>query len=245
MKRYQNPAVVEHLASAYVAGTLHPATRRRLEVLMQKSTPLALAVNAWSERLSPLFERLPAQRPSAALWARIEQRTVAAVPARGAQQATASKWWRWFSPVPLAHLVVGLVLGVVALPLWQTLSNPAQEAQLPASYAGVLGTTDGKPGLVVSSLRHGMHIDVRQITPVAVPAGQTLFLWRLDAQGVATAIGPLANAKWVQTPLAEPAEKVFFTAVELAVSLEPIGAKPTTPTGAFVYRGLCGKLWKP
>jgi len=49
----------------------------------------------------------------------------------------------------------------------------------------------------------------------------------------------------VQTPLAEPAEKVFFTAVELAVSLEPIGAKPTTPTGAFVYRGLCGKLWKP
>ncbi len=245
MKRYQNPAIVEHLAAAYVAGTLQPATRRRLEALMSTHRTLALEVDAWSERLSPLFERLPAQRPSTALWTRIEQRTVAPAPAPGAHKTAPSKWWRWFSPVPLANLVVGLVLGVVALPLWQTLSSPAQEAQLPASYAGVLGTADGKPGLVVSSLRHGMHIDVRQITPVAVPAGQTLFLWRLDAQGVATAIGPLAHAKWVQTPLAEPAEKVFFTAVELAVSLEPIGATPAAPSGAFVYRGLCGKLWKP
>lgn len=244
MKRYQNPAIVEHLAAAYVAGTLQPATRRRLEALLPTHRALALEVDAWSERLSPLFERLPAQRPSAALWARIEQRTVAAQ-SRGAKPATASKWWRWLGPVPLAHLVVGVVVGVVALPLWQTLSRPAQEAQLPASYAGVLGTADGKPGLVVSSLRHGMHIDVRQITPVAVPAGQTLFLWRLDAQGVATAIGPLTQAKWGQTPLAEPAEKVFFTAVELAVSLEPIGATPAAPSGAFVYRGLCGKLWKP
>jgi anti-sigma-K factor RskA len=243
MKRYQHPAVIEHLASAYVAGTLHPATRRRLEALMQKNTPLALEVDAWSERLAPLFERLPAQKPSAALWAQIEQRTVA--PPAAPQKTASQKWWSWLSPLPLANLMVGLVLGLVALPLWHTLSNPAQEAQLPASYAGVLGTADGKPGLVVSSLRHGMQIDVRQITPVAVPAGQTLYLWRLDAQGVATAIGPLANGKWVQTPLAEPAEKVFFTAVELAVSLEPMGSKPTAPTGAFVYRGLCGKLWKP
>lgn len=243
MKRYQHPAVIEHLASAYVAGTLHPAVRRRLEALMQKTPQLALEVDAWSERLSPLFAQLPAQQPSAALWPKIEQRTV--TQPTQTQKSRSLKWWRWLSPVPLANLMLGLVLGLVALPLWHTLSNPAQEAQLPASYAGVLGTADGKPGLVVSSLRHAKQIDVRQITPVAVPAGQTLYLWRLDAKGVATAIGPLANAKWAQTPLAEPAEKVFFTAVELAVSLEPIGTTPTTPTGAFVYRGLCGKLWKP
>lgn len=33
-------------------------------------------------------------------------------------------------------------------------------------------------------------------------------------------------------------------AVELAVSIETAGETPAQPTAPFVYRGLCGKLWK-
>ena len=44
--------------------------------------------------------------------------------------------------------------------------------------------------------------------------------------------------------IADTAEKVFFPAVELAVSVEPAGSAPTAPALPYVYRGLCGKLWK-
>ena len=37
---------------------------------------------------------------------------------------------------------------------------------------------------------------------------------------------------------------VTVDGVELAVSLEPVGAQPATPSQPFVYRGLCGKLWR-
>jgi hypothetical protein len=50
--------------------------------------------------------------------------------------------------------------------------------------------------------------------------------------------------KLVQLALDEPAEKVFFTAVELAVSIEPVGARPAAPSTPYVYRGLCGKVWR-
>ena len=38
--------------------------------------------------------------------------------------------------------------------------------------------------------------------------------------------------------------QVFFPAVELAVSVEAAGTTPAVPTQPFVYRGLCGKLWR-
>jgi hypothetical protein len=30
----------------------------------------------------------------------------------------------------------------------------------------------------------------------------------------------------------------------LALSIESAGAAPALPSGPFVYRGLCGKLWR-
>ena len=44
------------------------------------------------------------------------------------------------------------------------------------------------------------------------------------------------------------AETIFADAIELAVTTEALDTRPTSPSGgpaAFVYRGLCGKLWVP
>ena len=68
--------------------------------------------------------------------------------------------------------------------------------------------------------------------------------YRIDNYKNVFAIGPVPEGAWVQMTLAEPAEKLFSSAVELAVSLEPAGSRPAVPGQAFVYRGLCGKLWK-
>ncbi|EGI77774.1 anti-sigma factor [Hylemonella gracilis] len=238
MNWYRNPSAIDPLAAAYVAGTLRGRARRRFDHVMQGQPALAAAVNVWTERLSPLHEHLPRQEPSARLWRRIASVTI------DPQRAALSWWRRLLAPIPAGALALGLTMGVLTPAVWQEHLRQERGMQLPESYVGVLGTAQGQPGLVISSLRHSRVVDVKQVSPVTVPVGQTLYLWRIDKAGAVMAIGPLPNAPWARVELPEPAEKVFFPAVELAVSLEAAGARPAAPTQPYVYRGLCGKLWR-
>jgi len=240
MNWYRNPSAIEQLAAAYVAGTLRGPARRRFEMAMQTRPALVVAVNEWTRRLGPLHQALPEQAPSAALWTRIAQQTVH----RTAPAATPSWWRRLLAPAPAGALVVGLLVGTLLPLAWQAQESARRDMQLPDSYVGVLATREGQPGLIVSSLRRGTRVDIKQVTPVAVPAGHTLFLWRIDKAGAVAPVGPLPEGKFVHVALDAPAEKVFFPAVELAVSIEPAGARPEAPSSPFVYRGLCGKVWR-
>lgn len=207
---------------------------------MRRQPQLLAAVEGWTQRLGPLYTALPVQTPSAALWGRIASAT-----GQAPVVAKVQRWWqRWLAPVPAGALAMGLVVGAMVPALWQAEMARQADTELPASYVGVLATALGQPGLVISSLRHGKVVDIKQVTPVPVPPGQVLYLWRIDKAGVVTGLGPLPNGKWTHMALNEPAEKVFFSAVELAVSLEPAGTQPQTPSQPFVYRGLCGKLWQ-
>jgi anti-sigma-K factor RskA len=235
---HQSEKAVDQLAAAYALGTLAGPARRRFESALRVHPHLARAVAAWDARLQPMAQRLAPVPPSPALWTRIEQRLFK-VPAR------LPFWKRWLSPVPAAALAVGVLLGSVVLPLWHTPAAVDENApQLPPSYVGVLATADGKPGMIVSSLRRATTVDLKQMIQVQVPAGQTLFMWTLDANGAATPVGPIPQGAFVRANLPKPAEDLFLQAVELGITFEAAGSTPTAPSGAYVYRGLCGKLWR-
>ena len=145
-------------------------------------------------------------------------------------------------------MAAGLFLGISAAMIGPSLlggsATDLSESQLPESYVGVLATADGRTGLIVSSRRQGKVMDVKRVQAVAVPAGQTLFLWAIEAGGKTRPIGPVLQGAFVQVPLAQTSEQLFASAAELALSVEPTGAAPLQPGGPFVYRGLCGKLWR-
>lgn len=248
MNWYRSPAVVERLAASYALGTLEGRARRRFEAVMRLNPQIAKQVAHWNARLQPMAQRLTPLAPSEALWGRIEQRAFG-----GASVATSRKpvtshelpWWRkLFAPIPAGALAFGLMLGLLPTlrPMWQ--GQEASDTQLPESYVGVLATPEGKTGMIISSTRHGRVLDLKQLKPLAVPSGQTLFIWALDASGVASPVGPAPSGAFVHVPLAQPADALFKTAVEVAVSVEPVGSTPSAPSAPFVYRGLCGKLWK-
>ena len=150
------------------------------------------------------------------------------------------------SPLPAGALAFGLVAGLLIPTVMQRLNPPAEvgDSSVPASYIGVLATPEGRQGLIVASLRQGRTVDLKQVSPVQPAPGQTLFLWTLDAQGQARPVGAIPAGAFVQAPLPDVAEKVFAQAVELGVTLEAVGAAPTVTSGPWVYRGLCGKVWR-
>ncbi|MDE2592711.1 MAG: anti-sigma factor, partial [Burkholderiales bacterium] len=256
MKTYwhQHPETVERLAAEYALGTLPAAARRRLETLMRDRQDIAQAVWSWHDTLSGALVSQAPLPVDLKQWHRLESRLFAPAAASTAQTAQRAPWWfRWFAPLPSGMLALGLTLGLALPTLLPTLSRTWQSetqstqpsTQLPESYVGVLATRDGQAGLIVSSLRKGLQVDIKQQTPVEVPKGQTLYLWLIDKAGQAHAVAPIPNGRFVSLRLNDPAETTFQAAVELAVSLEPQGGAPTQASGAFVYRGLCGKIWKP
>ena len=263
MNWHRHPELLDRLAAEYALGTLKGGARRRFESVMRTQPEVARAAARWATRLEPLDARLPEVPAGEALWSRIEHqafgeaRTASTRPATehstrtpgttGRGAATAASWWqRWFGPAPAAALAFGLALGV-GLPVVQQALQGEAQTQLPESYVGVLATADGRPGLIVSSLRHGRTVDFKVVQRVAVPEGSVPFLWTLDAKGVPQAVGPLpalaGGGSFVSIDLGRSAEQIFARAVELAVSLEAAGSSPAAPSAPYVYRGLCGKLW--
>ncbi len=239
---YRRPELCDRLAAEYVLGTLHGRARARMQQLLRDDLLLQARVAFWEHKLLPMAAPLWAAAPSAKVWR--------AIAACVAPRAVRRPWWaRGFEARTLGALSAGLVLGLTL-----TLVGPAllqrdavdtvDSSQLPQSYVGVLATAEGRTGVIVSSLRYGKVMDVKQVQPVPVPRGHTLYLWAIEANGTTRPIGPVPQGKFVQVPLAQTSEVLFASATELALSIEAETAAPLLPSGPYVYRGLCGKLWR-
>jgi anti-sigma-K factor RskA len=238
---YRRPELRDRLAAEYVLGTLHGRARARLQQLLRDDLLLQARVAFWEQKLMPMASPLWAAAPSAKLWR--------AIAARVAPREARRPWWaRWFEARTLGPLAAGVMLGLTLTLIGPALHEPAvsdtPDSQLPQSYVGVLATADGRTGVIVSSLRHGKVMDVKQVQPVPVPSGHTLYLWAIEANGTMRPIGAVPPGKFVQVALAQTSETLFASATELALSIETVTAAPLLPSTPFIYRGLCGKLWR-
>ena len=241
---YRRPELRDRLAAEYVLGVLHGRARARFEGLLRDDALLQARVAFWESKLMPMAASMWAAAPSDKVWRAIAAR----VAPREARDAVKPWWARWFEARMLGSLAAGVLLGLTLtligpMPRDRITEEPT-DSQLPQSYVGVLATADGRTGVIVSSLRHGKVMDVKQVQPVPVASGQTLYLWAIEADGTTRPIGPVSQGKFVQVALAQTSETLFASATELALSIEAETATPLSPHGPFVYRGLCGKLWR-
>ncbi|MBW8463076.1 hypothetical protein, partial [Acidovorax sp.] len=175
--RYTHPALLDHLASAYVLGTLGGGARRRFVRLLRDRSDLQLLVAQWEGRLGLLASSVPVQKPPQSVWTAIEARTrprdvKEAVPQGGWMGAL---WRRHGVLQGLAGVVLGAVATVAlvaAVPTWFVSSDQvALRAgdKLPQAYVGLLTDAAGNGKVLVSSLRHGRTLTVKAIGPITLP----------------------------------------------------------------------------
>lgn len=242
--RLSDAKLVEHLASAYVLGTLTHGTRRRLERLRRERADVNLAVTQWEARLAQLALAVPAIRPSPAVWRAIEARTRPEAVAVGA-----GRWPAWLRPagIGLGSFAAGIaaVLALVAIAP-AVLVSPDQAAlraggKLPQSYVGLLSDAQGNGKLLVSSLRHGRVMTVKVIGPITPPAQGKLVLWALPEGAAPFVLGAAPVAGSSVSTLPDTSEKLLAKVRKLMVTIETSDA-PASP-GTPVFTGNCAKLW--
>lgn len=266
--RYTHPALLDHLASAYVLGTLGGGARRRFERLLRDRGDVQLLVVQWEGRLGLLATSVPRQQPSSRVWVAIEARTLPRVVTgsdMAAGGASASGGWAgalWGRNGVLQGLA-GLVLGVVATvalvvavpTLFVSSDQVALRAgdKLPQAYVGLLTDAAGNGKVLVSSLRHGRTLTVKVIGPITLPAipespkpaagaAPHMVLWAVPADGAPFVLGLVPVAGSAVSVLPDTSEKLLLKVSKLMVTLET-SATPPMPSSTVLFTGNCAKLW--
>ena len=242
--KYSHPALLEHLASSYVLGTLSGGARRRFERLQRDRADVRVLVAQWEARLGQLAVSVPAQPPSKQLWAAIAARTQPAAVVRP------SGWLGWLRPAGFG--LGGLAAGVLAASavfftapaLFMTADQIAMRTgeKLPQSYVGLLTDAAGNGKVLVSSLRHGKTMSIKVIGPFTPPASGRLVLWAVPANAPAFAIGTVPATGTAVAILPDTSEKLLSKVSKLIVTVET-DAAPVAPSENVVFKGNCAKLW--
>jgi anti-sigma-K factor RskA len=234
---YEHPQLLEKLAGDYVLGTMSARVRRRFSHILRDSFAAQRAVADWQGRLEPLSASIAPVMPPDRVWRAIDRRT---------RPAPAARRWHTFLAGALKP-ALGLCLGIVVTlgALHQAPGSfglQKESGTLAASYVGLLTDATGAPAVSASSLRRGKLLSIKVLKPLAIPAHHVAQLWALPKDGKPIPIGVVpANGK-VDIALAAAAEDMFANVPQLAVSFEPAAAA-SSPSGVFVLRGHCIKVW--
>lgn len=238
---YDHPALLEKLAAEYVLGTMGAGARRRFTRHLQNSFAAQRAVAQWHQHLTPLHQAIAPIEPQAGVWQAIARRTRPVVP----HIAWAERLRQLFagSMKPALGLCLGALLAVgLVQQSPQSIGLEPVSNTLAASYVGVLADANGDAALAVSSLRHGTIVSLKMFKPLAVPPQHVAVLWALPAGAPPQRLGVVGATGKSQIILTAPAEAVFAKVSKLAVSIEA-DAQAVAPSGAFVIKGNCVKIW--
>jgi anti-sigma-K factor RskA len=246
--RYTHPKLLDHLASAYVLGTLQGGARRRFERLRADRIDVQTLVTLWEVRLGELALSIPPQEPSPKVWAAIAARTQE--PKAQLAPLDPPSWLGWLVPAGFGFggLAIGMlaaaVLFVMAPSLFVSSEQIAMRTgeRLPPSYVGLLTDDAGNGKVLVSSLRQGKTMAVKIIGPITEPPLGHMVLWAHPSEGLPFAVGSVPSKGTVIANLPATSEKLFFKVSKLSITLETEDA-PTSPHGPVLFSGNCAKLW--
>lgn len=154
--RYENSAVINHLANQYIAGEVTPLVRRRIETLRANNEKLDKAIAQMSDAFSELHDALhqpdfsPAQQEK--VWQQIQHATQA--PAKEQTKKKTSFWenislWRGVSFASIAMLVLTIFMPMLQKPTSDQVS-PAYFASLSPATNTNVNINANKPVYVIS-----------------------------------------------------------------------------------------------
>ncbi len=231
--KYTDPELRDHLASAYVLGTLTGRARTRFESLLKYDACLREQVQTWETRLAPLALAIPDVTPPMRLWQRISNR------AGLGNRLNLSADMRAYGWRVLAAIGVSTTL-VLALYIGGHLALP------PVTALAVMSDEQGRAGMVLSwpdlSKLRDPQIRLRTVQDHPAMALDTVLeLWLLsdnDEKNRPQSLGTVVAGKDQAIKLNAEQASAIKGAWGFALSIEPKNGSSTgQPAGPIILKG--------
>jgi anti-sigma-K factor RskA len=221
---YSNPKLLDELAAQYALGTLRGGARRRFQRICQQDRSALAAVRRWEDHLVDLAATIAPERPSAAVWQRIQQRL-----GHGSARSRSGLFGWWTRTQWAMAASVALLAGAIA---WWTVTPPA--AQLVATIADQQQNQLWR--IEAAQQREELHIIAS--AALTKDAQHAYELWALPKQPGAAPVSlglmPQTGERALQLNAAQ--RLALAGAEKVAISLEPVGGSPTgAPTGPVLF----------
>lgn len=233
------------LAAEYVLGTLRGAARRRFESIARDEQSVRNEVEAWSLRLTPLAERVPAETPPTRVWRKIQSRIETPV-STGALAANMPK-----DPVntSLLHSLLN------SLGFWRSLGMGAATVAAALVFAVLNGTLPSQQDPLLTAVLEDQGVarmvveqpsahllTVKMVKPWMAAPDNSLQLWVLGADGKPRSLGIIQQDGTTKIDTRE-LDAIVANGALFALSKEPRGGSPTgLPTGTILCKGVIAKL---
>lgn len=197
------------------------ATDARLAEREARDPAFARQVEAWHERLGPLYEEFAPVEPPAGLWPRIAARLAAA------NDNAVRFWKRWAygSTGLLAASVAGLAVLAVNRPVVERIVEVPAPAE--AVRVATLAGEDGMPALVVTYDPHTGSLFVAPTMQMR-PGDAIPTLWLVMPEGGTRLVGAIDAEHAATHSLPQEIRPTAMQATAFAISLEPAG-EPLAP----------------
>ena len=234
IKRYQNQALIEHLAHQYVLGTQPIRVRKRIARLRMQYSALDQRIDYWEQALAPLNDEIPEMTPKNTTFMAIEQQLQL-------NPKPKKKFSDWFG---IGFYQATTAFSILILALTLQLPQTRTEAD-PLSYLAVMNDKAQKPQLVAATYGQSRTLSIELLDIPKVPNGMSLELWvtsKTDKQIRSLGVIP-TDSNVFNRPLSEPEWRLIKDSEDLLLTLEEKGGSSIgEPMGMEISKGPCIRM---
>lgn len=229
----------EAFAAEHALGVLTARERADAEARMVRDPAFAADVEAWRNRLAPLFAAIPAVEPPESLWRAIER----ALPAND-NAAEKVRFWKRASAggFGLAAASLAAVVFLAAQPpevVTRVVEAPIRAQMLNARLA----TDGGQPLFVAAYDPERKSLLVASLVPPGADPTHVHQLWLIPADGKPRSLGFVEPGASKAMPMGPAMAAMATEGAALAVSVEePGGSRQPGPTGPVAAVGKLAKI---
>jgi len=231
----------EYLAAEYALGILEGEELVEARGLAASDAGFASEVEAWEERLAPLFDEMGEEAPPAALWGRIKAGIDGE---RGGDVIELKRrvgWWKGMTAAAsaiAASLALDVAFDAVRPP------PPAIEAPQAGGEMMVASLMSEDQAIMASAAwmptKKSLMVMAGDMPP---EPGRSHELWIIPADGKPRSLGLVSGGGPHRMAVDEAMAPMFAEAATLAVSIEPEGGSPGLgPTGPMIASGRLARV---
>ena len=229
----------EYLAAEYALGILEGEELLEARGLAVSDADFAREVEAWEERLAPLFDEMGEETPPEEVW----QRVKAGIDHdRGGDVVELKRrlgWWKGMSAAASA------IAASLALVVAFDATRPPPAVEAPARGEMMVASLMSEDKAMMMSAAWMPAKKSLMVMPAAMPPepGRSHELWIIPADGKPRSLGLVSGEGPHRMAINEAMAPMFAEAATLAISVEPEGGSPGDgPTGPVIASGALAKV---